>query len=168
MAVALPWIALGLSAAGTGMSVAGSLRQGAYQKAVADQNAALAGQNATIAEARAQAEREQMVLASSQFISKQRATAGTGGADVASASIVDVLSASRLLGTSDLEKEIYNTEMTKRGFRMQEDQFRAQGEAASYAGTYGAATSLLTGAGNAISAYGTNYATFGRGSGKPN
>lgn len=151
MIAALPYIALGLSAAGSGMSALGSYRQGQFQKGLAEQNARIADQNATAAELRGASEREQLAQAGGQLISKQRAAAGAGGADVQSGSIVDVIASTRLMSRLDIDRSEFNTEMEKRGLGVQRDSLLAQGSMAEMAGAYGAASSLLTGAGSALS-----------------
>lgn len=162
--IALPWIAMGLAAAGTGVSMAGQLKKAAYEKSMADLNARVAGENSTAAALRGMAEREQLMIQGSQVIGRQRAGAGSGGASVTSGSIVDTIAATRAASTLDLLRSEYGTEMERRGFGVQASNFRAQGEMASLAGAYGAASSLLSGLGSIA---GSAYAMKGSG-GSPN
>lgn len=144
--VALPFIAMGLAAAGTAVSVVGSIQQANYKKALANQNAQLAIQNANTAALRGESERATLARMGSDTIGKQRAMAGVSGADVQSGSLVDVLASTRFLNQYDIAKSGWNTQMEQRGYEIQSSNFKAQGDLAGAEGRYGAMSSLLTGA----------------------
>lgn len=152
MAVALPWIALAVTAAGTGVAVAGQLEQadaaektGEYNKKVAE-NQALAESDKAAYEA-ARIRKRNLVL-----MGKQRAAFAKSGVNI-SGSALDVIYDSALEGQLDSMAAGY-AGATAAGYYQSRGQLAGmEGRNAATASRYRAAGTLLTGAGSAYQQY---------------
>lgn len=139
-------VSMGVAALSSGMAAAGSLRQGAFQKALGEYNGRVMDQNAGQARSSAQAHDTQLALESARVISSQKAAGAVGNVDVQSGSVLDVVGGTRYLSAGDVERSDYNAELAARGYQTQATGSRMQGEMYDSAGKYAATASLLGGA----------------------
>lgn len=143
-AAAIPIITLAVAAAGTGYAVYSSQQQGAYARAVADQNADLADQAARDAKLRAKEEEAQLRLDIAGTIGKQRAAYAAGGVELGSpGSALDTLGDTAALGEMDVQTLRANAAREAWGYRAQGVGFQAQGRSASYLSRAASVNSLL-------------------------
>lgn len=157
-------VSLALAAVGTAMSAYGMYQQGQaakkqaeYQASVSRNNQAIAEQNAKAALARGEAEEERHRDKVSLLHGRQTSLLSAGGVDISDpdSSAVDVLVGTMELGELDAQTIRHNSEMEAREHRVRGMNFGAEAglnssraTAAGQAGTFGAATSLLSGAGS--------------------
>lgn len=155
-------IGLAMSALSTGASMYGQMQQGKAAQAQANYQAAVLRNNQQIAEYQAQdAEKrgklaeQQHRLKVSQLAGRQRAVMAGNGVVVDQGSALDILGDTAELGELDALTIRSNSAREAYGFRVQGMGFAsdaglalARGASARSAGTTGAFTSLLSGAGS--------------------
>lgn len=159
MAVALPWIALAVTAVGTGVSVAGQQEAAAAQEKAAEYNAAVAENNAIAQKQAAQFESEKLRKRQMLLLGKQRANLAKSGI---SSGFGDVLYDSALEGELDRLAVLYTGSVAANNQRASAELSRAEGRNARTAGFYRSAGTILTGAGQMAGQYGRiNNPRFG-------
>jgi hypothetical protein len=148
-----------IAGAGTGYSVYSSRQQGAYQQAVANQNADLAEQAARDATKRAKIEESQLREDIGQKIGAQRAAYAAGGVELGSpGSALETVADTAALGEQDVRTLRANAAREAWGYRAQAVGFTAQGRSASYLSRAASVNSLLNfGAGLATGASRGDY-----------
>jgi hypothetical protein len=153
MAPALPFIAIAMTAIGTGVSVYGQIQQGKSQAAQAEYNAKLAKRNAKSARENAEYEARQKRRGTARLIGKQRALYAKAGVTM-EGSPLDVLQETAAQGEMDAL-------MIERGYAQQGAAYKSQSELAKMRarhykqqGYFGAGSTLLTGGGQIMSGYG--------------
>lgn len=150
MAAALPFIALGASVLGTGVSAVGAIQQGQQAAAAAEYSAQVQEQNARIAREQGATEAARIARGVERQIGTIGANTGASGLTMEGSPLA-VLLETRKLGRLDELTAGYNAEVQARGAQAQAQQYRLAGRDAASAGYIGAASALLTGA---TSAYG--------------
>ncbi len=156
----LPALALASGVAGAGLSAYGTYESGQASGREADYRAAIARNNAQIAEQRAQsAEKAGLVRSQNQSLkgaaqlARVKAGQAASGVDVNTGSAVDVQASEREANVLDAETVLHNANLEAYGYRTQGKNYEAQanldeaqGEQSRWAGTVGAAGSLLSNA----------------------
>jgi hypothetical protein len=153
MAPALPYIAVAMTAIGTGVSAYGQIQQGKSQAAQAEYNAKLAKRNAKSARESAEYEARQKRRGTARLIGRQRALYAKAGVTM-EGSPLDVLQETAAQGEMDAL-------MIERGYAQQEAAYKSQSELAKMRarnyrqqGYFGAGSTLLTGGGQIMGGYG--------------
>lgn len=142
MGAAAPFIAIGASVIGTGMSVMGQMQQAnaassmyGYQAQIARNNQIIAQRNAQIAREQGAAEADRLNLKKAQVTGSQRAALAAQGGDVNSGSPLDIVADTERAGTTDVATTRYNAALRAWGF---------ENEAAGAGATSSAYTSAST------------------------
>jgi hypothetical protein len=157
----LAMASLATSVLGTGMSAVGSYQQGQQQKKVAQAQAQVAANNAAIAEQNAkdaivagQAQEQQNRMEHNQRSGAIRAEAGASGIDVGAGSALDALGDAALMKEYDTlsirdqaARQANNSYQQAADFTTQGNMATAAGKNAASNGMWGAAGSLMSGAG---------------------
>lgn len=160
-------LALGVMGAGTAVSAAGSIKQGnqqaaqaRYQAAMAQNNAAIARQNAQDVVTAGKAEEQRQRIANSQQLGELRAGMGASGVDVGIGSALDASADQTMVGEVNAlnvrDSWIRNQNNYLQQANDLENQAAMYSSAAKNAkssGLWGAAGTLLTGAGRVGSGY---------------
>lgn len=148
MAVAIPIMMV----AGAAISAAGAMQQARAQSSASEYNAQLAERNAILARSQTEADtavfRQQAELKQGSLIAAYGASGVTGEGSPA-----DILAMSAANAKRDENMIRYKGDLTAMGYRETAVLDRMQGRQAIEGGNYAAASSLLTGAGNAMSGY---------------
>lgn len=154
--------AIALTALGTVGSAAGQYQQGKQQAAQAKYQAAMASNNATIAEQNARdvaaagkAEEQRQRIANSQQMGQLRAQIGASGVDMGSGSALDASADQAMTGEfnalgvrDNWQRQQNNSLQQANDFRSQSALYGTAAKNASSGGLWGAATTLLGGAGS--------------------
>lgn len=174
-AAATPWLTyagLASSLLGTGLSAYGSYQQGQamagqaeYQAAVARNNQIIAERNAQDAELRGGLSEDQQRRQTAQLKGRQRASLASNGVVIDEGSALDITSDTAAFGEfdaltirSNAQREAYNYRVQGSNFQAEENLMRMRGAAGSRAGTTGAVSTLLSGAGSVADKwYGYKY-----------
>jgi hypothetical protein len=130
---------------GTLIQAYGQYKAGEYNEKVNEQNAALARRAAIDAVQRGATEAGKATMEGSRIIGKARAAAASSGIAVESSSVLDVLGTTRMYSKLSAETIKSNADREALGYKIQASNFEAQGQLASMEGSYGAASTLLTG-----------------------
>jgi hypothetical protein len=157
--VALPAIALALTAVGTATAVAGAVSQGVAASNAAKYNQQVANNNAVAAQQQAQYTANQKDLQLRQIIGQQQAAGGASGFSQGG-SLTDVGFSSEEQGKLDQLGSLYQGQVQATNFR---DQAQLQGMAATNAMTnagFQSAGSLIQGASSGAYQYG-NISGYG-------
>lgn len=148
-----PAVAIAATALGTGMSMYGMYQQGQAQKAMYDYQAKMGKVQAEQElSAGREAERAQRRKTAS-LIGAQRAAMGGSGIDVNTGSLLEAQVDTARMGEMDALTLRYNAKNRAWAARAGVSMSRAAGRNAATAGTIGAASSLLTGAGKVADQY---------------
>lgn len=142
MAAALPFLAI----AGTVVGAAGTLYQGFYQGAVADNNAKIAeqkgdyammagNQNAALASLKGAAEGADIKVAQA-----------ANGVDVNSGSASKVRTSHRIASELDVDTILHNAELERYGYTIESDNLKNEATASRVGAVIGAAGDMLSGA----------------------
>lgn len=125
-----------------------------YNAAVATNNSILAQRAADDARARGQVAAGQEALANKQLVGRERAALAANGSVIDTGSAADITTDTKASGkyneltiTSNAEREALGDEAQGMNFQAQAGMDQARADAASQAGTFGVASSLLSGAG---------------------
>ena len=135
--------------ASTASSVVGGIgayQQGAYQSAVAKNNAIIAGNNANAASQAGTQQEELSRLRSGQQTAATIAGEAASGIDVGSATPQALKSANELAGDLDAQTIRYNTARSVYGYRLEQSQYTAEAANAKQAGFNGLIGGLFKGA----------------------
>lgn len=154
--IALPYLAMGLQAAGGLQSAAASRAAGEYSAQVDEANAVRARYAAGDAEARGQIEAGQARTQGSQVIGKARAGAAANGIDVSSANVVDIVGSTRLMSELDVATIRNNARREAYGELGKAESFSAQAQLSRMRGEAGSTSTLLGTLGSMV---GTGYST---------
>lgn len=137
---------MGLTAAGTGMKVFGSLRQGNANAAAYNYQAQVAEFNKQMAEREGVIDSHTMGLKTRAKGGEIKARQAASGVDVNTGSNVEVQAANRQLGMLDVLTIRSNAARRAFGYRLNKEQALAASKNAKTAGRIDAVTSLLSGA----------------------
>ena len=152
LAPALPAIAIGSAAAGTGMSIFGSLYSGQQQAAAARTQAKLSKLQAAAEEERAGAEAGVIRRKARELFSTQRAAYAASGVRLEGTPLLVMADTIR-----ESERDILNvykqTDARKLSFLTQAGVFEAAGSAARTASYINAGSTLLTSIGSGIATW---------------
>lgn len=146
--------ALVASVAGTALSVYSQVQQSKEQKKWSEYNAAVAERDATAAQQTAEHEAGEKRKETQRLLGRQRALYGKAGVTLEGSPLL-------MMEETASEGEIDALMIEREGkllagrYQSEAALSRMKGSAAQRAGYYGAGSSLLTGAGSAMSAYGT-------------
>ncbi|HEV8474596.1 MAG TPA: hypothetical protein VGR82_17595 [Methylomirabilota bacterium] len=143
-------LAIGSLIAGTVMSARSQVKAGNDQKKIADFNAGVAEQQAVDATRRGEEEVSAFRRQVRGLIGTQRAGFSGQHVDVDVGSAVDVRQDAERLGASDMERIRRNAEREAQGYKTQAENARRGGQIAKSAGRWGAASTLLGGAGSLL------------------
>lgn len=146
-------IAIGLSAAGTALSVVGAIRSSQAQSAAADYNAKIASMNAQAATQQGEAAAEAQQRDSARKIGASLAAFGASGVQTDTGSPADVLAQSARDATLDNLSIKYNAKMRALGYQAQSGLDSASASNSSSAGILSGTAALLSGAGSAAGMY---------------
>jgi hypothetical protein len=148
MAIAIPIMMV----AGAAISAYGAMQQAKAQSEASQYNAALGERNAVLARSQADADtavfRQHAELRQGSIIAAYGASGVTGDGSPA-----EILAMSAANAKRDEHMIRYKADLTAMGYRENAVLDRMQGRQAIEGGNYAAASSLLTGAGNAMSGY---------------
>lgn len=133
-----------MSAIGLALGVAGSLYQGAAQKAAAKYNTAMERRNAEIAKIQGQEQERMQRVNAARQMGYSRAAIGKSGVQ-RSGSVLDQLSYSAGEAELDAQKIRFGTNENVLAHNARADLYKAQGKQAMMGAVLGAGTSLLTG-----------------------
>jgi hypothetical protein len=145
--------ALVASVAGTAMSAYSEIQQGKEQQQWSEYNAAVAERDAASAKQSAEYEAGQKRKETQKLLGRQRALYGKAGVTLEGSPLL-------MMEETASEGEIDALMIEREGklragsYQSEAALSRMKGSAAKRAGYYGAGSSLLTGAGSAMSAYG--------------
>ena len=152
MAVALPFIAMGALALGTGMSVYGSLSAGKQEARAAKAQSKIAELQANAEGERADEEADQLRENARTMASYQRAAYGASGFDLSGSPMLVVAQTLR-----DSEKDIVNlykqSDARRLAYKMQSGIYADAGKYARTASYWQAGSSLLTSVGQGIATW---------------
>lgn len=146
-------VAVGTILAGTAVSVAGQISAGNFNDAVAKANARNLNAAAEDAIDRGDVAAQAKGKETAALLGRQRAVAGAGGADLASGSALDILTATAGIGQLDQLTLRNNASREAWGFRTEAQNALLQGRLAKQQSKFGAASTLLTGLGGTASTY---------------
>ena len=148
MAVAIPIMMV----AGAAISAAGAMQQARAQSSASEYNAQLAERNAILA--RSQTEADLSVFRQQAELKQGSLIAAYGASGVTSeGSPADILAMSAANAKRDENMLRYKGDLTAMGYQETAVLDRMQGRQAIEGGNYAAASSLLTGGGNAMAGY---------------
>jgi len=159
MAAALPIIAIGTMLAGTAMSAGSQLAGGRAQKAGYEYGARVAEADATVARQKAAREEEIHRGKLSRLMGTQRAVFGAAGVDIGEGTPLSIAVDTMLEGEREAEFIRYGGEVEATRSLNEARMQRYYGKQAVKAGRIGAASTFLTGLGQA----GMMYAGMGKG-----
>jgi hypothetical protein len=158
---AIPYIALGITALGTGFSAYGQYQQGKAQREAYEQNAEISRQNAIAAEKQAAYEEGIQREKADALKSRQRALYAKAGVDITSGSPLLVMAEDMEKAEMDAQAIRYSGNVKKTGYLNKANLSEFYGEQAESAGKSGAFSTLLSGFGS----MGMNYLKYkGKGS----
>jgi hypothetical protein len=143
-------IAIGALIAGTAMSARAQYKAGKDQKKVAGFNADVAEQQAVDATRRGEEEVSSFRRQVRGLVGTQRAGFSGQNVDVGVGSAVDVRRDAEALGASDMERIRRNAEREAQGYRTEAENYRRGGQIAMSQGKWGAASTILGGAGSLL------------------
>lgn len=143
MAAAVPFIALALSAVGTGVAFAGSLQQAKAAEEAAKYNAKIDENNALAARQQAEAEALQIRRANRLRAGSQRAAYGKAGVDLSAGD--DVIYDTGAQGELEALSALYAGQTQSSYYQSRATGNRFEGRQARTAGNYNAAASLIGG-----------------------
>lgn len=163
MTFALPFIAIGASIAGAGVSAYGQYQQGLanqrtayYNAAVAHNNAIMEGQKAERAAAAGTEAASRESMKSGARLGAIKAEQAANNIDVNSGSAVDVQASQRMLGKlsadtvmNDALTQVYGYRVAEQSYETQAQLDMMEGDQAKTSGMIGAAGTLLGGASSA-------------------
>lgn len=155
MAVAIPWITLALTAAGTGVAVKGSLDAAAASEKAGKYNEALSNNQAIAESDKASFEAARIRKRNLVLLGKQRANYAKSGVNL-SGSALDVIYGSSLEGELDALTTQYSGETAAGYYRSRGVLARMQGSNAAAANRASAYGTILTGAGRLGRQYSNN------------
>ena len=159
------------------MSAYGTYAQGQAQKEQADYQAAIMDRNAKVASMQAedrqrtgQIEEKQMRLKNEQMIGQAKSDLSGSGVQIGTGSTLDVVSDQAAWSEWDVQqhrwdvaKDIWSIKNTASNYSAQSGLYRMAGQNAESAGNWGAATSVISGAGTVAD----KWYTYQKGGGKP-
>jgi hypothetical protein len=158
---AIPYIALGITALGTGFSAYGQYQQGKAQREAYEQNAEISRQNAIAAEKQAAYEEDIQREKANALKSRQRALYAKAGVDITSGSPLLVMAEDMERAEADAQAIRYGGNVKKTQYLNQANMLDWSGEQAYSAGKTGAFSTILGGLGS----MGMNYMKYkGKGS----
>lgn len=140
-------VALVAMAAGAAVSAYGQIKGGRDTKKAMDRNAQVLERNAVIARQQARAEADTQQREARQRLGAMRAGYGASGVAV-EGSPLDALADSAQLAELDRQNLIYNGELKAMGYQDSASGERFAGRNAQTSGYMGAASTILTGAGD--------------------
>ncbi len=146
------WIAGGTMAAASTVSAIGAIRQGQAAKSAADFNAAIAQQNSEIAGGQSIAASEALQRDQARKIGSMTAGYAASGVQMSDGSPADVLGESARMATLDQLNLKYNYDLKKRGYNVEGELSRANGENSRTASYFNAMGSMLQG-GSKVAGY---------------
>lgn len=152
MAVALPFIAMGLAVAGGGLAAYSQMREGKAAHQAAKYNAKVAEQNAKQAGEQASFDAEQIRRQRMILTGRQRAAAASSGLFL-SGSFTDVIADSAVQGELEAMSRIYEGQVESWNYR-------AQAELEKSAGKNAATSARLQAYGTIISSLGIAASSF--------
>lgn len=144
--VAIPWISLALTAAGTGVAVAGKLEAASAAREAGRFNAKVAENNAKAEQDKAQFEAQQIRKRNLVMLGKQKAAFAKSGVNL-SGSALDVMFDSESQGELDVLAAVYGGNLGANYQRSRGVLAGLEGRNAATAAMYGAASTALTGIG---------------------
>lgn len=164
-ATALAYASIAATVLSTGMSVYGQMQAGKaaqgqanYQAAVANNNKIIADRQAADSIARGKTAEKQHRQQVAQLIGRQRTVMAGNGVELDSGTALDLTSDTAGIGEMDAltirsnaEREAYAHKVQGMGFEADAGLYSMRGDAARSAGTTGAFSSLLGGAGSVAS-----------------
>ncbi len=145
--LALAGIAAGL--AGAGVSAAGAEASASAQSKAASFNAAVAQNQALASGQQSRFNAQQIQLQNQRRVNLQRSAMAASGFDVNSGSFSDVTRDTQQQGEMQRLLSLYQGKISANYYGSQSQLNQAQAASASQAGSFGAASSLLTGAASA-------------------
>ena len=156
MADPVTWLAIGTmtALAGTAMSAVGQIQQGKEQQKWSEYNAAVAERDAKAAKAAAGHEASQKRKETERLLGRQRALYGKSGVTM-EGSPLELMSETAAEGELDALMIERTGAVGAQRYGEEATLSRMKGASASRAGYWGAGTTLLTGAGQAASSYGS-------------
>lgn len=152
MAVALPFIALGALAIGTGMSVYGTLAQGAHEARVAKAQAQISELQAKTEGESADANANQLRQKAREMVSYQRAAYGASGFDMSGSPMLTVAQTLHDSGR-DIANLYKQSNARQLAYKTQAGIYADAGSYAQTASYWRAGSSLLTSVGQGISTW---------------
>ena len=158
-----PAIMTGLTVASTLFGAYTQYQQGRYQSQVAKNNAMIQQRMAQDALARGTREEQMMRIKVAQEKGRQRAQFGASGAEVGSGSSLSALADTAMMGELDALTLRSGAQREAYAHQMQASQYQAQSKLDRAAGLYGAAGTLLGGAGRVSE----QWYKYGKGNKKP-
>jgi hypothetical protein len=154
VAVAVPFIALALTAAGTGVAVASSIEQAKAAEKAGKYNEAVARNNAQAAADQARFEADKIERRNRLILGRQKAAIAKAGI-LDTGSTLDVFEDSAMQGELDRMAALYSGDLRSGYYQSQGQLARMEGNSAARANYYRAGGSLLSGIGGTASAYDT-------------
>jgi hypothetical protein len=151
MPAAIP-IFIGLAAGGTALSAIGQIRSGNQAKALGEFNARVAETQAADALTRGAEDEQKFRAGVKGLIGSQRAGFSGQNVDVGTGSPVDVQADAAFLGELDALTIRTNAAREAWGFRQQAENARLGGQQAQTASRWGAASTIVGGAGSLLQA----------------
>lgn len=145
-------IAAALAASAATVSAVGSIRQGQAASNAANFNAAVAKQNADIAGGQEVAASEALQRNQARKLGSMTAAYGASGVQMADGSAADVLGESARMASLDQATLRYNYDLKKRGYNVEGELARANGENSRTASYFNAMGSMLSG-GSKVAGY---------------
>lgn len=152
---------LAMSAAAAGIGAYGQYQQGKYQEKVAENNAIVQNRMAEDALKRGEAKEQQHRQQVQQMISRQRTQLAANGVDMQGGSALDMIGDTAMMGELDALTIRSNAANEAYGHRVGATNTLAQGKLDRMAGNYGAASTLLTGAGKVAGSWSQHKAAKG-------
>lgn len=142
-------VAIAMMVVGTVVSAYGQYQAGQAQKRAHEYNARIAEQNAQIAKDQAAYEAERQKKRTRAMLAKQRVGYGASGIVSNTGTALDMLRNTMMDGEMDRMAILYGGDVEAVNQRAKAASERMQGKAAAMAGKFGAASTLLSGAGSA-------------------
>ncbi len=155
LAAAAPMIGTIATVAGTGLSAANYLQQGAYGAQVARNNAETARRNADYARTAGMAQASIASMKGAEKLASLKADQAASGVDVNSGSFVDVQGGQREADALDAETVLTNAELSAYGYSTQARDFEAEAVQTETASWFDALGSLASGASSLAGKWGT-------------
>lgn len=145
MAVAAPFIMIGLTAIGTAASVVGSIQQGQQQAQMAQAQADQARMQGELANLQARSQAAEMLNEQNRLRAKQFTQASAAGVSLDSQSFMAVVASEASRAERDRQQVLRTGQLNQAAGLASASAYESQGSFSKWAGWFNAGTSLIKG-----------------------